>query len=325
MPDGISTRSLGAAIITLVAVMLGGCTAASPSPSPVEVSMPESPTLRSIIEAAPEHPVFELVQETTDFDGDQAEVVAYESGGLQVQAVIRRPPSAAPGSPAMVFVHGSADPDEYSGLTAYDDWADEMVDQGYVVVMPDLRNHADSDEDPAWETDMDIGSTLDVINAARATAADPMVDPDRVAIVGHSSGAGLTLNAAVAAPDAAAAFVAAAPTSAWAWDNVERFATGTPFYETLVAAHGSEKESPEYWHDVSSSSFIDNADAPLLVVHGTADEGVPLEWSERLLEAWERAGKDVQLVAIPGADHNFEPANEVLHETIADFLAERLP
>jgi hypothetical protein len=103
MPDGISARPRGAAAIALIAFALSGCTAASPTPSPVDAALPNASTLRTIIEAEPEAPVFELVQETTDFDGDPAEVVAYESGGLDVQAVIRRPPSGAKASPAIVL------------------------------------------------------------------------------------------------------------------------------------------------------------------------------------------------------------------------------
>ncbi|KRB36469.1 alpha/beta hydrolase family protein [Microbacterium sp. Root180] len=326
MPDGINARPwAAAAAIALLALALGGCTADSRTPTPDGISLPSTPTLRSIIDAQPEHPVFELVQETTDFDGDRAEVVSYESGGLTVQAVIRRPPSGAPSSPAIVFVHGSTDEEAYSGLTEYDDLADLLVDSGYTVVSPDLRGHGDSDDGSSWEIDMDVGATLDVVNAVRATAADSRVDPDRVAIVGHSSGGTLAVKASVVDPQIAGAIVALSPSHVSPWEEVKTFLSGTPSYDTVVAAHGDIDESPEYWRDISALTYVDRAAAPLLILHGTADEVVPIGWSRFVQAQWSAAGKDVTLTEVEGADHWMDGDVALIDRTVSGFLAERLP
>ncbi|WP_374313296.1 alpha/beta hydrolase family protein [Microbacterium sp.] len=325
MPDGISARPRGAAAIALIAFALSGCTAASPTPSPVDAALPNASTLRTIIEAEPEAPVFELVQETTDFDGDPAEVVAYESGGLDVQAVIRRPPSAAVASPAIVLVHGSVDPEEYSGLTDYDDLADLLVDSGYTVVSPDLRSHGDSEDGPSWEVDMDVGATLDVVNAARATAGDPRVDPNRIALFGHSSGGTLVVKSAVVDPQAARAVVAVAPTHVSPWEDVRRFLSGTPSYDTVVAAHGDAEESPDYWREVSALTYVDRMAAPLLVMHGTSDEIVPVGWSRFLEAQWTDAGKAVTLTEVEGGDHWMNGDVDLIAEATTAFLAEKMP
>lgn len=326
MPDGINARpSAAVAAIALLAFALGGCTADSPTPSPNGISLPSTPTLQSLIDAAPEHPVFELVQETTDFDGDPAEVVSYGSGGLDVQAVVRRPPSGAPSSPAIVFVHGSADVEEYSGLTDYDELVDLFVAGGYTVVAPDLRGHADSDDGAPWEIDMDVGATLDVVNAVRATAADSRVDPDRIAIVGHSSGGTLAVKASLVDPRIAGAVVAVSPSHLAPWEEVQRFLSGTPSYDTVVAAHGDIDESPEYWRNISALTYVDRAAAPLLVLHGTGDEVVPIEWSRLLNAEWSKAGKDVTLTEVEGADHWMDGDVEFIDRSVSDFLAERLP
>lgn len=327
MPDGINARPTWAATIALAALALGGCTASPQDSGPIEVSLPESPTLRTLIESEPEHPMFELVQETTDYDGDQAEVVSFASGGLEVQAVIRRPPSGAADSPAIVFVHGDYgdDRDEYSGLTEYDDLADFLVDSGYTVVTPDLRNHGDSEDDPSWETNVDAGGTLDVVNAVRATAADPHVDPERIAIVGHSHGGALAIKAAEVDPGTAAAVVALAPSHAAPWEDIRHFYSGTPMYDTVVAAHGDDEESPEYWRDLSALTFIDRMTAPLLVVHGTADEQVPVGWSRFLKSQWTAAGKDVTLVELEGADHWMGGGTVDFTDPVTAFLAQETP
>lgn len=322
MSDRIQPRTSAVAAGALVAVLVCGCSATSPTPTPVDASPPGDLTLRSLIDAAPESPTFEPVRQTTDDDGDPAEIVSYESGGLTVQATIRRPAQGSAPLPAIVLVHGSVDPDEYSGLTHYDEFADEMVSRGFVVVMPDLRNHGDSDDAADWETEVLVGSTLDAINAVRAAAADGDIDADRIAMAGHSSGGAITVNAAVVAPEIAAIFIAVAPSSSSAWRNVERFSYGTPSYDRIVAAHGSEEESPGFWKDVSSLTFVDRAEAPLLIVHGTADNVVPFDWSQDLVAAWEDAGKDIELVPVTGGDHFFETEDDSseLYETIASHL-----
>lgn len=325
MPDGISARSAEIAAVALVVVCLASCTAGPPTPTPNDAVLPATVTLRTIIEAEEEHPTFMLIEKTTDFDGDHAEVVSYESGGLTVQAVIRRPPSGSASSPAIVLVHGSVDEDEYSGLTDYDDLADRLVDSGYTVVSPDLRNHGDSDDGLTWESDMDVGATLDVVNAARAAAADPLVDPDRLAIVGHSSGGTLAVKAALVDPDAAEAVVALSPSHLAPWEEVRWFLSGTPSYDEVVAAHGDREQSPQYWRDVSALTYIDRMRAPLLVMHGTADEVTPVGWSRFLTSQWEAASKEVELIEVEGADHWMNGDGGFVAHAVATFLAEEMP
>lgn len=54
---------------------------------------------------------------------------------------------------------------------------------------------------------------------------------------------------------------------------------------------------------------------PILIAHGTADQTVPVDQSERLHDALTRLGKPHEFVEYRGEDHTMrDPANE------ADFL-----
>ncbi|MEJ2320192.1 MAG: prolyl oligopeptidase family serine peptidase, partial [Gemmatimonadales bacterium] len=46
------------------------------------------------------------------------------------------------------------------------------------------------------------------------------------------------------------------------------------------------------------------ADIPVLIVHGEADEVVPVEESRRMAAALEEVGADVRYVELPGVGHN---------------------
>lgn len=63
------------------------------------------------------------------------------------------------------------------------------------------------------------------------------------------------------------------------------------------------REVPERAKDASALYQSSADDAAFLIVHGDADEGVPVDQSERLHAALTSAGASSQLVILPGAGH----------------------
>jgi dipeptidyl aminopeptidase/acylaminoacyl peptidase len=63
----------------------------------------------------------------------------------------------------------------------------------------------------------------------------------------------------------------------------------------------------------------------VLLVHGDADTRVPLEQSFLLRDALGAAGRPVQLVLVPGAQHGFSAVEDALVQPDVDrFLADVL-
>ena len=137
-----------------------------------------------------------------------------------------------------------------------------------------------------------MGSTLDVVNAARALAADPRVDSSRVALVGVGLGGLIAINAQVVAPDVVAAVVAENPSSIDVWQNIEYFfEPDDEFRALIVDPRGTPEENPELWADVSPATFVDRVDSPLLILQGTGDTGNDPAWSDTTVATFTAAGK----------------------------------
>jgi len=64
-------------------------------------------------------------------------------------------------------------------------------------------------------------------------------------------------------------------------------------------------QNPEFWNNLSPSTFIDSVIVPVQIHHGTADDSVPIQWSERLHETLLDAKKDSTFFVYPDELHEF--------------------
>ncbi|MCS7193113.1 MAG: alpha/beta hydrolase [Armatimonadetes bacterium] len=62
-------------------------------------------------------------------------------------------------------------------------------------------------------------------------------------------------------------------------------------------------EAPDLWKEVSPVHHVSPDDAPTFIIHGDQDFLVPLEQSERFVEALKKVGVEVKLVVIKGMGH----------------------
>ncbi|MEU2266989.1 alpha/beta fold hydrolase [Streptomyces olindensis] len=234
--------------------------------------------------------------------------ITYEANGLTVSGIMNIPEGEGP-FPALVLAHGYIDPDVYVSGQGMPREQDRLARGGYVVLHTDYRNHARSDEDPDNDVDLRLGYTEDVIGAALALrdSGRPEIDGDRIGLFGRSMGGGVVYNTLVVAPGLFDAAVAYAPVSGRPQENIDHFQRpdGDPVVAEIEEKHGTPEEDPAFWRDVSPLTFADRATEPLLIQHGTADDTCPLAWSREAAAAFEKAGKDVELRAVPGEGHTF--------------------
>jgi dipeptidyl aminopeptidase/acylaminoacyl peptidase len=143
----------------------------------------------------------------------------------------------------------------------------------------------------------------------RLADLDHEIDLDRVVALGFSAGAPLALWAA-GRGDAAVRPVAAI--SQAGLTDLEAVAGSEIESSGLVRALlGAPDDNPEPYALANPIANLPLG-VPQLLVHGDADENIPLALTERFVERARAAGDDAELVVIPGAthfDHN-DPGSE---------------
>jgi fermentation-respiration switch protein FrsA (DUF1100 family) len=68
--------------------------------------------------------------------------------------------------------------------------------------------------------------------------------------------------------------------------------------------YGTPDDNPDFWDRISSNTYVEDVSGPIQLHHGTADESVPVEFSEILYEQLQAAGKTAELYTYPGDNHN---------------------
>ena len=144
----------------------------------------------------------------------------------------------------------------------------------------------------------------------------PWVDPERIAVFGHSYGGYMALMCLATAPDAFAAGVAVAPVTDWRLYD-------THYTERYL---GKPQENDAGYEASSPLPHVANIRAPLLLMHGMADDNVLFTHSTRLMKALQDAGVPFDLMTYPGAKHSMQERAVATHrfETLLRFLKRSL-
>ena len=241
--------------------------------------------------------------------------VSYLSEALKIYALMTVPNGEKPatGWPVIIFNHGYIPPDVYVTTERYVAYVDLIARSGYIVFRSDYRGHANS-EGEARGAYSSPDYTVDVLNAVASVKRYPDADPNRIGMWGHSMGGYITLRSMVITKDIKAAViwggvVASYPDLLTKWRRGPgASAPPTPSARSwrfsLVQQYGSPEENPEFWNSISSNSYLSEISGPLQLHHGTADEEVPLEFSEILYYEMLDANQYVELYKYPDDNHN---------------------
>ena len=240
--------------------------------------------------------------------------VSYLSEGLKIYALMTVPMGEKPatGWPVIIFNHGFIPPDVYVSTERYIAYVDLIARSGYIVFRSDYRGHGNSQGEARGA----YGSpdyTVDVLNAVASVKRYPDSDPDRIGMWGHSMGGYITLRSMVITQDIKAGVVwggvvASYPDLLTRWRRGPSAVVPTPnprsWRNSLIQQYGSPEENPRFWNSISANSYLSDISGPLQLHHGTADEEVPLEFSETLFTQMLDAGKYVELYKYEGDNHN---------------------
>ncbi|XBQ15278.1 MAG: S9 family peptidase [Oceanicaulis sp.] len=240
--------------------------------------------------------------------------------GTEIPAYLTTPAGEGP-MPMVILPHGGPASYERPG---YDWLAHGIASQGYVVLQPDFRGsdgYGDEWEEAGWG-EWGIGIMQhDLTDGVNYFVEQGLVDPDRVCIAGASYGGYATLAGMIFTPEIYACGVAISPVSdlvdmvSWTQRRGGFNNPTTRYWRKAMAANDNSRLA-----EASPARHAENAQGPILLIHGRDDTVVPIDQSEKMVSALERAGKPVEFIAQDGEDHwisNYETRVETLAELVA--------
>jgi dipeptidyl aminopeptidase/acylaminoacyl peptidase len=285
-------------------------------PIPTATSIPQHP-LQIEAMRAQQYPGSDIVIESTLDPGVNYSryYVSYLSEGLKIYALMTVPNGEKPptGWPVIIFNHGFIPPDVYRTTERYVAYVDLIARSGYIVFRSDYRGHDRSEGEPGGAYS-NPGYTVDVLNAVGSMKRYPDADPNRIGMWGHSMGGYITLRSMVVTKDIKAGVIWAGVVASYP-DLLARWRRGpnasvtpTPnprsWRSSLVPQYGSPEENPVFWRSISANTYVGEISGPIQLHHGTADEDVPLVFSELLLNEMLNANQYAELYTYEGDNHN---------------------
>jgi dipeptidyl-peptidase-4 len=246
--------------------------------------------------------------------------------GTKLDGWMLKPPAFDPARryPVIVFVYG-----EPWSQTVIDNWGGgqmlfhrALADAGYIVLSVDNRG-TPAPKGAAWRkiiygTVGDL-SSRDQDAAIRALAAQhPYIDRDRIGIWGWSGGGSNTLNAMFRFPNTYKVGVSVAPVP------------DQRLYDTIYQERymGLPSENQEGYRRGSPIHFAEGLNGRLLIVHGTGDDNVHVQGTERLINRLIELGKPFDVMLYPNRTHAIAEGPGTtphVHRLIARYFVEHLP
>ncbi|HKS91794.1 MAG TPA: alpha/beta hydrolase [Tepidiformaceae bacterium] len=232
-------------------------------------------------------------------------------------------PEGASNAPAVLLLYGGGW--RMGERARMRDDAIALAERGYVAVASDYRLN------PKHRWPAHIHDAKAAIRWMRANAAELHIDPNRIALEGHSAGAHLSLLAAGTPNlpefegDGGNPGVSTEVAAVAAIYPPVRFHIGAerPSGSTAASALIIEGATAELARAASPIEYVSASFPPTFLLHGSADKVVPPSASLRMYEALSAAGAPVELKMYANLPHGFAripSLASLVHDEIANFL-----
>jgi len=226
--------------------------------------------------------------------------------------------------PVVAYVYG-----EPAGVTVTDQWGGgrnlfhrALAEAGYVVVSVDNRG-TPAPKGAAWRkiiygTVGDLSSREQALAVAALADRFAFIDRDRVGIWGWSGGGSNTLNAMFRFPATFKVGVSVAPVP------------DQRLYDTIYQERymGLPQDNADGYRMGSPINFAEGLQGRLLVVHGSGDDNVHYQGTERLVNRLVELGKPFDMMVYPNRTHAISegPGTTAhIYHLIGRYLLEHLP
>jgi acetyl esterase/lipase len=230
-----------------------------------------------------------------------------------------------PGSGWRTGTAYDAPPNTELAARAAPTYIDYFLAGGYTVFIPNVRMT------PRFTYPDPVLDVQRAVKFIRNSAARWGVDPTRLGAFGVSSGGHLASLLGVVEADGSAsdedavekqsARVQAVATVMGVFDLTPLTAgRAAETRDAFIGTPGAGEKVEDRRRQASPVTYVSGDDAPMLLIHGDADETVPIAQSQEMEQALTRAGVPTRLVVVPGGGHG----GEVIDEQRGSFMREAI-
>jgi dipeptidyl-peptidase 4 len=195
-------------------------------------------------------------------------------------------------------------------------WARTLADMGYLVISSDPIG-TPCPKGRQWRKgfypQLGRANCRDQADICRAVTQWPQIDPARMAVFGWCEGGAMVLQLMSEQPQLFRVGIAVAPIC-------------DPHLHYAIYQERYRGES----RDAYGGAPIHNPAAPagdVLIVHGTADDQVHVEHSDRYVRAMAARGRQLDFLVVPGCSHSLSEGprtTQRLHAWLAEYLDRRI-
>jgi dipeptidyl-peptidase-4 len=245
--------------------------------------------------------------------------------GVTLDGWLMKPPDFDPSKryPLLYHVYG-----EPAGTTVVDRWGGNrylwhlmLTQQGYLVASLDNRG-TPAPKGRHWRKQ--IYGAIGVLASEDQAAANRImrewsfVDSTRIGIWGWSGGGSMTLNMMFRFPELYQTGLSVAPVP------------DQRLYDAIYQERymGIPQENAEGYREGSPITHAEGLEGNLLIVHGTGDDNVHYQGTERLINRLIELNKPFTMMAYPNRSHSISEGPNTtrhLYELLTRYLMEHLP
>jgi acetyl esterase/lipase len=245
--------------------------------------------------------------------------IDYLGGDRREKADLYLPAEVEAGQkfPAVVIIHGG-------GWSGGDKRAAREINigttlalNGYVGMSVNYMLANKDNPGPTWP--QNIHDCRNAVRWLRANAERLHVDTEHIGVIGGSAGGHLAAMLTIAGPE----LDPPGEGSCKVQCGVDLYGPVLCFEQRDLSMFRKKRaEAPELYREASPLTHVDKDDAPLLILHGTADKTVPVADSEALAAKMKEVGARHELVIIPDAPHTFhlQPKQRDLRPLVLGFF-----
>jgi dipeptidyl aminopeptidase/acylaminoacyl peptidase len=242
--------------------------------------------------------------------------------GTPIEAVLTLPAGrVSTNLPVIMLPHGGPWAQDY---LRYDYWSQFLASRGYAVLQPNFRGSTGYGDqfEKKGQGQMGLAMQDDITDGLRWAISEKIADPKRACIIGASYGGYAAMWGIAKDPDLykCAISIAGVSTLRREVNDMGDSLFGKKYKDDWT------KMTPDF-AAVSPLNAVAQITAPLMLIHGKKDITVDHNQSVSMNNRMRDAGKNVEFVSLPQADHYFTREDDriILLKSIETFLEKHNP